>query len=144
MINLCQYKGLSCFGCCGHTWGGKREVLNQIDKNTVMYQFSTLDEFKKRSCNRLSASGGCKSLIKKDCGMVCGLHPLQHDGKDYRDENCHKKYLCKAFKAFLEWDSDKQKKFLEFIDGKNLNNYTYSMGMDSDKLLKEFEAIEGK
>ena len=142
MINLCQYKELSCFGCCGHTWGGKREVLSQIDKNTLIYQFSTLEEFKERGRDRLSASGGCKSLIKKDGRIVCGLHPLQHEGKDHRDKNCQKKYLCKAFKAFLEWDAAKQKRFLKFIDGKKLNNYTYSMGMDSDKLLKEFETSE--
>lgn len=144
MTNLCQYKGLSCFGCCGHTWSSRKEVYAQISKNTMLYSFSTLDEFRARGEDKLSCSGGCKSLIKKNGMIVCALHPLQNDGKDYRDKHCNKNYLCKTFKSFLEWDEGKRKRFLALIESKKLDHYSYSMGMDSDKFLKEFEKMESK
>lgn len=140
-INLCQLEHLSCFGCCGRDWTSKRDVLVQIGKNTELYKHMSREEFSKRGEEYLSSCGGCKSLIKKDDRIICGLHPMQNKGVDYRDKVCEKNYMCNTFKAFLTWDKSKQGKFVKFIRDKKLNNWTYSMGMDSDKFLKEFEKL---
>ncbi len=145
MINLCQLEHLSCFGCCGHDWKSKKEVLEQIMRNTKRWEEArekgAVDRFIKESEDHLSRSGGCKSLVFKDGRIVCALHPLQNKGKDLRDKNCNKNYLCETFKRFKTWNRTKQKKFVDFIMGKDMDNYEYSIGMDSGEFLKEFEKI---
>lgn len=136
---MCQLEHLSCFGCCGNSWTTKREVLVQIRKNTDVYKHMSREEFSKRGERYLAPCGGCKSLINKDGRVICGLHPMQNNGREYRDKVCDRNYMCKTFKAFKTWDRKKQEKFVKFILGKNLTNWAYSRGMDSDKLLKEFE-----
>jgi len=138
-VNLCQLEHLSCFGCCGHSWTTKKEVLVQIGKNTQLYPHMSREGFARRGEKYLSACGACKSLIKKGDRILCGLHPMQNEGADYRDKICEKDYLCKTFKAFLTWENKKQDRFVRFVLEKNLTNWAYSMGMDSDKFLKEFE-----
>jgi len=138
-VNLCQLKHLSCFGCCGHSWTTKREVLIQIKENSDIYKYQSREEFSKRGEKYLSDCGACKSLIEKDGRVVCGLHPLQNDGKEYRDKICEKDYFCDTFKAFMKWDKKKQDAFVKFVLEKDLSNWEYSIGMDSDKLMKEFE-----
>lgn len=140
MTNLCQLEHLSCFGCCGHDWKEKKEVLTQISENTKKFEELPIEIFIKESENNLSDSGGCKSLVYKNGKIVCALHPLQNKGKDLRDMNCKKEYLCETFKQFLTWDKKKQKKFIDFILDKEIDHYEYSMGMDSDEFLKEFES----
>ncbi len=139
MINLCQLGNLSCFGCCGRDWTTEKEVLLQIGINSDVYKHVSREDFSRRGEKVLSDCGGCKSLIKKDDRVVCGLHPELNDGKDYRDKVCEKNYLCNAFKKFMKWDKKKQDKFVKFILKKKLSNWDYSIGMDSDSFLKEFE-----
>lgn len=139
MKNLCQLKHLSCFGCCGHDWKSKKAILRQIMKNTNSLKELTLEKFIKESQVQLSESGGCKSLIFKKEKIVCALHPLQNKGKDFRDKNCKKEYFCETFKKFIKWTETKQEKFIRFLLKKKIDNYEYSIGMDSGKFLEEFE-----
>src|SRR4030042_5808806 len=103
-----------------------------------MFNVLSLSEFRSRSETVLSRCGACKALIKKEGHIVCGLHPLQN-GEDWRDKNCERDFLCDTFRQFLRWPKVKQDRFLRFIEGKNLSHYSYSMGMDSGRFLKEFE-----
>lgn len=138
MINLCQLEGLSCYGCCGHTWGSHQSINAQLRENTRIFGILTRSEFRSRSETVLSQCGACKALVIKDNAIVCGLHPLQNDGVDWRDKNCEKEFLCDTFKKFLCWPKERQEMFLDFIVCKKLSHHSYSMGMDSGKLLEEF------
>lgn len=139
MTNLCQLEHFSCFGCCGHDWKNKKEVLEQIMKNTLFWKESNVEKFVKESERHLSRSGGCKSLVFKEERIICALHPLQNKGKDLRDKNCNINHFCEAFKEFVKWDKKTQKKFVDFLLAKEIDNYEYSMGMDSGEFLDEFK-----
>ncbi|RLE45445.1 hypothetical protein DRJ22_04340 [Candidatus Woesearchaeota archaeon] len=138
-INLCQYKNLSCFGCCGYDFGNEKEFTKRLKENTKQFYSLSLKEFRERS-EKSTPKGGCKALIIKNNKIICALHPLQNKGKDLRDKNCKKEYMCETFKRFKEWNKEKQKKFLKFIEEKKLSNYDYSKGMDEGTFLKEFES----
>ncbi len=136
--NLCQFKHLSCFGCCGHDWKTKDQILEQIKKNTINWKNHSLNKFYKESEKHLSRCGGCKSLILKNNKIVCALHPFQNKGDDFRDKNCNKNYFCQTFKEFLNWDKKTQNSFLKFLKNKKISHHEYSMGMDSGNFLAEF------
>ena len=91
----------------------------------------------------LRNSGICANLIFKDGKFFCPGHPALHSGKDYRevDKDCERDEHdgCKTFILFQKWDKEMQNKFIDFIKSKNLDSYTYSIKMDNDSLLKEFE-----
>lgn len=137
-VNLCQLGPYSCFGCCGHSWTKEQDVLVQIGKNTKAFASMSREKFSKRGEEYLASCGSCKSLVNRNGRIVCGLHPMQNDGTEYRDKICEKNYLCDTFKAFLKWDANKQEAFQKFVLGKNLSNWDYSMGMDKGTLMKEF------
>jgi len=140
MINLCQLKELSCFGCCGHDYKSIEEIKKDIKKNTRDFEeIEDLNKFRDRA-NKwdLRKSGVCKNIIEKKGEIFCPLHPSRNNGFEYREDHCEIDYLCNTFKLFLDWNKKKQDKFLRFIKEKKLNNYTYSILMDSDKLLEEF------
>lgn len=102
-ITFCQYKHLSCFGCCGYGFGNEKEFLRTLKENTASFNSMSIEEFKQRS-EKATPKGGCKALIINDGRIYCPLHLLQNNGKDYRDENCRKEHLCEAFKKFMKWD----------------------------------------
>jgi len=96
----------------------------------------------RRPPEELKSSGICQQLTyldkaKKKIG--CPLHPALNKGRDRRDRCCDKNYLCETALAFNQWPKKQQKGFLNFIDDKKLDNYAYSIGMDTGKLLKQFE-----
>ena len=144
-VSLCQLPGLSCFGCCGHHYTTENQIKEQIRKNTIKSNNSTDEEFVEYVKGKyLSAAGICRGVVRKNNKTFCPLHPALHKGRDLRiqTESCETDYMCKTHKQFDGWDAQKKKRFLEFIMSKNLDWFAYSMGMDSGKLLKEFEAVE--
>lgn len=140
--NLCQYKHLSCYGCCGHSWASYQAINAQLRENTRIFSILDRAEFRSRAETNLAPCGACKALIIKNDHVICGLHPMQNRGEDWRDKTCERGHFCETFRKFMSWPSSKQRRFLRFIDGKKLSHYTYSMGIDSGKFLKEFEYIE--
>ena len=113
--------------------------MSLIRENTKVFKILSREHFRSRAETMLSPSGACKALIVKDGRVICGLHPMQNCGEDFRDRTCQKDFLCDTFKKFNSWPSSRQKDFLKFVEAKHLSNYLYSMGMDSGSLLKEFE-----
>jgi oligoribonuclease (3'-5' exoribonuclease) len=143
MVVLCQLNelGLSCFGCCGNTYSHKKKLMRDVRKNTLEFENKkSLKSFMSRTKD-LRLSGICANLVFEDEEFFCPGHPALHNGRDYRDidPDCHKGHLCKAYNYFQTWNKEKQQKFLDFIKSKNLDSYTYSIKMDNDSLLKEFE-----
>ncbi len=142
---LCQLKELelSCFGCCGNDYSNKKKLMRDIRKNTYEFHKSkSIKSFMTRTKD-LRASGICANLVFKDGKFFCPGHPALHHGKDYRavDPDCEKDADdgCKTYILFQTWGKEKQKQFLDFIKSKKLDSYTYSINMDNDSLLKEFE-----
>lgn len=141
-LNLCQPEelGLSCFGCCGHSYKSKQDIRDSIRKNSVEFRHtSTAKQFRDRADkNILSASGICKNVVMVDGQVLCPLHPSVN-GQDLRRGHCDIDYLCSAQKEFKTWPHETQKMFIKFIKRKDLDVMTYSLGMDNDSLLKEFK-----
>ncbi len=138
MVNLCQW-GTGCFGCCGHSYKDKESVLEDIRKNMVEYQFREDDyEFMVRS-GFLRVSGVCRNVGLKDEKIICLIHP-EVIGTEIRESYCQNHYLCLTMREFMKWDEKKQKLFIEFLEKKKLDWYAYSINMDNDSLLKEFES----
>ena len=48
------------------------------------------------------------------------------------------------FKYVNDWDDAKRQRFLDFVDSLKLDWFDYSIKMDDDSLLKEFEKKEGE
>lgn len=143
MAVLCQIKEfeLSCFGCCGNSYSNKRKLIRDIKKNTLEFKNKkSLVSFMSRT-RELKGSGICANLVLKDSKFFCPGHPILNNGKDYRDldPDCHKEHLCKAFSLFQTWNKKKQQKFLDFIESKKLDSYAYSIKIDNNSLLEEFE-----
>ncbi len=144
---LCQFEGLSCMGCCGHDFGTKEEIEEGLAKNTLewkQYDTSTLEgkrKFMERSTiEDLRQCGICRNLIIfDDWSIGCPLHPSLNGGIDIRDGHCDIKHLCKAAYEFPTWDRKKQEDFREFIRSKDLDWHSYSIGMDTGKLLGAFK-----
>ena len=143
MINLCQSEelGLSCFGCCGNSYKGKKRILRDIRKNTLKWKNKkSTPKFMKRSLN-LHDSGVCFNVIYKDEKFYCPGHPEINNGRDFRnlDKDCERQFECKTHFILNKWDKEKQEKFIEFIKSKKLDSYVYSIKMDNGSLMKDFE-----
>ena len=145
MRNLCQLDelGLSCMGCCGHDLGSKKDVETGLRLNTMSYADAPDKEaWGRREKEFVRSCGICYNLIKCKKEIFCPLHPLRNDGKDLRDDVCDQEHLCKAFFCFQTWSEEKQQAFINFIASKHLDWFSYSVGMDDDSLLKEFEQLQ--
>lgn len=144
MVNLCQLEELklSCFGCCGREHGTKKEVGEALVKNTFSYDNAKdKKEWGKRMEGYIRECGICYNLIKRGNEVFCPLHPYRNYGKDIRDNVCEKDYRCKAVFLFEEkWDDETRKKFIGFIKSKHLDWYSYSIKMDNNSLVEEFES----
>jgi|TARA_Y100000310_G_scaffold91835_2_gene89339 oligoribonuclease (3'-5' exoribonuclease) len=143
IATLCQIEGLSCFGCCGNDYSHKKKLMRDIRKNTFEFKkINSVSSFMTRTTD-LRPSGICANVVFKDGKFFCPGHPTLHSGRDYReiDPDCErdKDDGCKAYILFQKWNKEKQKQFLDFIKSKKLDSYTYSIKMDNDYLLKEFE-----
>ncbi len=143
MVVLCQPKelGLSCFGCCGNNYSNKKKLMRDIKNNTKELQnFKSMRLFISRT-KRLRPSGICANLILKNGVFHCPGHPLLHNGRDYRnlDSDCDKDFICKTYSLFQTWSEEKKQKFLDFLKAKNFDSFAYSIKMDSESILEEFE-----
>ncbi len=141
--NVCQIDDLTCFGCCGNNYKTKDEVLIGIKKNTKEFEdWISLEKPVKDFLRRMRFvrdCGVCFSVIEKDGKVFCPGHPELNNGNDLREGHCDIHYLCKTAYFYKEWDDKKKEKFIKFIKSKNLEWYEFSIGMDNDSLLKEFE-----
>jgi oligoribonuclease (3'-5' exoribonuclease) len=140
---LCQLEefGLSCFGCCGNNYSNKKKLMRDILRNKKDFQNSkSVSSFISRT-KCLRESGVCANVVLKDGKFFCPGHPKLNNGKDYRhlDSDCLKDFMCKTYIIFKTWGNERQKQFLDFIKSKNLDSYTYSIKMDNNSLLEEFE-----
>lgn len=151
--SLCQVAGLSCMGCCGHGFKGKKEVAEGIEKNTLEYMDHQdrgvgLREWMNRS-KELRNSGVCRNLVydvEKD-RILCPLHPEVNNGEDFRVDHhyCDILHVCKTAFFFELWDDKMKNDFIRFIRSKRkkgMSWYEYSMGMNDDSLLAEFEGLK--
>lgn len=131
-------------GCCGYGFRSKEKIQEAVDENTKEFNSSNpiTEEkfilFRDRRQKMDLRDGVCRNLIKEGGCFLCPLHPARHDGKDLRIGHCDINYLCKTAEKFEGWDENKRKKFLQFIEGKNMDNITYSIKMDDNSLLNEF------
>ena len=146
--NLCQLNGLSCMGCCGHSFKSKLDVAKDIEKNTK--EFGRHDckvKFMNRS-QGLRSSGICHNLIYdvKEDTVHCPLHPKRNRGKELRHNHltCDILHVCKTAFLFELWDENTKKKFISFLGKKKRKGmcwHDYSMKMVKDELLDEFEGL---
>ena len=138
---LCQLPGLSCVGCCGRDFGTKKEVADAIRQNTREYlKHKDKKSFMNRS-EYLRDCGICRNVIELPGGKLgCPLHPALN-GRDLREGHCDVQHLCKAALFFNQWAKNKQRAFLDFVAKKNLDWYDYSVKMDNNELLHEFEKV---
>ena len=131
-VSLCRFGSLSCFGCCGHDFGKKEEILLAIKKNNFDFEDKTsLSEFMKRE-DSLRECGLCRNVVNLPDGTLgCPGHPKQtSDGSEIR--TCDILFECK--KAFLyrtTWTAAEKKEFHEKI--KDMDSVDYSMFMSDDK-----------
>ncbi|MBI2662030.1 hypothetical protein HYX11_01060 [Candidatus Woesearchaeota archaeon] len=144
---LCQQNG-GCMGCCGHDYPSAEKINEAITLNTNEFHRAnpqTKQEFlafRNRTELYNLRFGVCRNLILLPSGRLgCPLHPFLHNGKDLREGHCDINYLCKTAKKFSVWKPEKQHAFLNFIKSKNLNNIEYSLQIDNDSLMNEFEII---
>jgi len=117
--------------------------MKGIKKNTYEFNKSkSLRLFMSRT-KKLRPSGICANIVFKDGKFFCPGHPELHNGNDYRelDKDCERDAYdgCKVFMLFQKWDKEKQEQFIGLIKSKNLDSYTYSIRMNNNSLLKEFE-----
>lgn len=145
---LCQLNG-GCMGCCGHDFINKEKIAEAIRKNTTEFKAKnpkTEQEFiafRDREHPSNLRHGVCRNLIEEDGCFLCPLHPARHD-KDLRVNHCDINYLCKTAKQFAQWDEHTQRSFLYFIESKELDHLDYSIKMDNNELLQEFEEIQNE
>ncbi len=138
--SVCQIPGIGCFGCCGYDFTSKKPIKAALKKNTEEYKkYKDKIKFRDRS-KKLRKCGICKNLILKRNKIYCSLHPEQNKDKDLRIGHCDVKFICKAARKYDKWPDDTRKKFLKFIKDKKIDWYDYSIKMDNNILLKEFEA----
>jgi len=146
MEDLCQNKdiGMSCFGCCGHSYTSEEEVMKDIELDTKEFP-SLISEYEninqKFKC--LRKSGICRAVVHLGNNQVgCGLHPIQNKGSDLRDETCDKKHKCLTIKKYEKWDEQKRKNFIDFIKekiAKGMTVFQFSKSMDDNSLVRKFE-----
>jgi len=76
---------------------------------------------------------------RKHLNMTCPLHPFENHGKEYRIGECDPSFMCETQKMFLqEWGEWTKKRFLSFVESKDLDWFSYSKGMHNNSIVKEF------
>lgn len=135
-------------GCCGYDFEPKEKIKQAIFKNTL--EFKNADpqtekqflQFRDRRPSRDLRNGVCRNLVEEKGCFLCPLHPARHQEKDLRQGHCDTEYFCQTAKEFENWSEEKKKKLILFIEEKKLDNLDYSIQMDNNSLLKEFNAAE--
>ncbi|MFH1276052.1 MAG: hypothetical protein ABIH82_02995 [Candidatus Woesearchaeota archaeon] len=139
---LCQLNG-GCMGCCGNSFV-KNKIKESVEKNTEEFKqhnpkkVQEFIAFRDRAYSYDLRNGVCRNLIEENGLFFCPLHPARV-GHDLRVGHCDINHLCNAAKEFEKWHKTKQEKFIKFIEDKKLSNIEYSLKMDNNELLKEFE-----
>ena len=143
---LCQIPGLSCMGCCtAYKVRSRALTEKQLEENTKRFR-ATKDP------HRFSYESGplvaerseiCKTLIREGNKIFCPAHPKgpYTNGTDMR-EFCLKGYLCPSMKAFLKWDTERQKALIAFVQKQGHDWYSYSIANDTGKTIKDFLRYE--
>ena len=134
---LCSL-GKGCFGCCLKNPKCKADVMNEIKKNTAELKKSkSLKKFMKRHKGYVMSSGACQNLVLLKNGKYgCAIYGRLKN--ELPSSFCYSDYLCKTAKAFNKWAPSKRKAFLKFIKNKKLSAYDFSVCMDNNALLKDF------
>jgi hypothetical protein len=166
-VNLCQFEGFTCFGCCGYDFRGKDLAKESILLQTHEYRgyensISKKLEFRERAKpDDLNACNFCRNLILGDHSfsdgkidqkvfenrklkVLCPLHPACNEGTDLRDGHCTKNYMCLTQVKFHKMKKLEQEKFVAWlkkrINKDDLDWYTYSVYMDTDRFWKEYKS----
>ena len=143
--SICILDDLVCMGCCGRDYTSREDVLLAIDKNTREFKAcQDLQEFRDRPHSRyLRDCGVCRNVIFSDddkTRVICPIHPkVANTSADLREGHCEVEYLCKAAFLFDLWDEKKQEAFISSLKKKDLDWWTFSMGMDDDSFVDGFE-----
>ncbi len=143
---LCQLNG-GCMGCCGYDFEPKEKIKEAISKNTLEFKNANPQtekqflQFRDRRPPMNLRHGVCRNLVEENGCFLCPLHPARH-GKDLRIGHCDTEYFCKTAREFENWSEEKKKKLILFIEEKKLDNLDYSIRMDNNSLLEEFNAVE--
>lgn len=145
--SICVIGDLTCMGCCGRDYKPRKELEDGIYKNTL--EFKKIKDrptfIKRKDAEYLRSCGVCRNIIFTDetkTKVCCPVHPAFNepgDTTDLREGHCEIEYLCKVSFLYDLWDKDKQKAFIKFIQKKNLDWYTFSIGMDNDSFVDEFD-----
>ena len=128
-VSLCRINGLSCFGCCGHKFAAKEEIVESLRKNNIEYKHKkSLTQFMQD--NSLRETGVCRKVVTlKDGTLGCPGHPKQAR-KELR--KCDILYECKINFLFNnEWNKEQQQRFLEYI--KTMDDIEYSLFMSDER-----------
>jgi hypothetical protein len=132
---------LGCFGCCGRNFAGKTILKRDIRINTKRYYETKhgIEKLKDIS-KKVRKSGLCKFVMYlEEKNIGCPLHPSQNEGQDLRKDHCDIDYLCTTQKLFANWDKERQNKFIEYLQNRNLDFVDYSRGMANGSLLIGFK-----
>lgn len=145
-VNLCNWEKFSCFGCCGFDFASRGKIENKLKEQAELWKKLGTKKFSEREISYVEKEGICGHQVLVDGKVFCATHPAvyKNKGKDYREPRCIKEHLCKTYQEFLNWEEEKQNRFLEFLRKKNLDWYDYSIGMDNNSLIEEFEKINKK
>lgn len=144
---LCQLKD-GCMGCCGHDFLSKEKIKEAVRENTEEYEAvgpkreGEFLAFRDRIFPDDLLNGVCRNLVEEKGKLICPLHPLRHNGKDLRKGHCDINYLCKAAKEFAGWDKRKRERFLQFLRDKKVDSIDYSLKMENNSWLEEFNLLE--
>ncbi|MBU0459388.1 MAG: hypothetical protein KKH52_01900 [Nanoarchaeota archaeon] len=140
---LCQLNG-GCMGCCGHDFVSKGKIKEAVLRNTKEFKEinsedkKELLQFRNRARENDLRFGVCRNLIELDGVLFCPLHPALNQ-EDLREGHCDVDHLCKTALEFAKWNKAEQKRFLLFVKSKKLDNLDYSLMMDNNLLLEEFD-----
>lgn len=145
-FNLCNWEKFSCFGCCGYDFASRKEVEKKLNEQTKLWKSLGTKDFSKREIPYLEEEGICGHQVLVRGKAFCATHPFveKNKGIDYREPRCKKDHLCETFIRFKQWPNVKKKEFLNFLRKKDLDWYEYSLGMDNNSFLNEFEEISSK
>lgn len=153
--------GLSCFGCCGNSFSGKNEILEDLRLNTLEFNdmvskkptVKDLENFKRRAGitpDVISENGLCFQLVDFGGGCVgCPLHNKINEiipkskyefpgNKDLRVGECDVNFECETYIYWKLMNEEQRKDFVQFVKEKKLKMYEYSILNVEGKLIKEF------
>lgn len=162
-VNLCQFEGFSCFGCCGYEFKGKKKAADSVYKQTKEYKrfgdgkYDRLRFRERRKFDDLNSGNFCRNLIlekglskselmrKKKVKLLCPLHPVHNDKLDLRDGHCDKDYMCEMQVQFHKMKKIERERFIKWlrkrIKKEDIDWHTYSVFMDEDVFLKEYNRL---